>query len=130
MELMYKAFVRSTIEYGSLEYMSAGSSYKEKLERIQAVAERMGGFEVESLDSRREASLIGFIFKLLDGEGRGMLNDFIPTLTGKKTGLQIEPSLDVRATTKHYNRNIEGQFAKVWSKLPNELVNVGGVGEW
>ena len=32
-------------------------------------AERFGGFQVQPLSSRREASLIGFLFKLLDGDG-------------------------------------------------------------
>ena len=59
-----------------------------------------------------------------------MLNDFTPILAEKKTGLQIEPNFDVRGTTKHYDRSIEGQFTKVWSKLPNELINAGRVGKW
>ena len=74
LELMYKAFVRSAMEYGSLEYMIAAPSNLQKLDRIQATAERLGGFKVESLESRRDASLIGLVFKLLDGDGRGKLS--------------------------------------------------------
>ena len=59
LELMYKAFVRSAMEYGSLEYMIAAPSNLQKLDRIQATAERLGGFKVESLESKRDASLIG-----------------------------------------------------------------------
>ena len=78
LELMYKAFVRSAMEYGSLEYMIAAPSNLQKLDRIQATAERLGGFKVESLESRRDASLIGLVFKLLDGDGRGKLSSYTP----------------------------------------------------
>ena len=61
-------------------YLSAANSNKQKLDRVQARAEKVGGFSVESLDSRRSAALIGFTFKLLDGDGRGLLNEFIPTV--------------------------------------------------
>ena len=64
--------MRSTIEYAD--------STKAKLDRVQYAAAKMGQFEVESLGSRRQAALIGIVFKLLDGDGRGMLNEFIPIL--------------------------------------------------
>ena len=38
-----------------------------KLDRIQAAAEKLGGLKLESLESRIDASLIGLLFKLLDG---------------------------------------------------------------
>jgi hypothetical protein len=41
LEQMYKAFVRSTIEYGNLVYMSAAASHKQKLNRVQARAQKM-----------------------------------------------------------------------------------------
>ena len=90
----------------------------------------MGEFQVESLASRREASLIGFVLKLLDGGGRGMLNDFIPIITGSKNGTKIQPRFDPRCTTKQYDRSIEGQLSNVWSKIPNELLNLEGADEW
>ena len=40
-ETMYKAFVRSSIEYGNLEYMVAAPTHLKKLDRIQAAAERL-----------------------------------------------------------------------------------------
>ena len=129
LETMYKAFVRSSLEYGNLEYLSAGASIKAKLDRVQAAAERMGKFKVESLDSRREASLIGFTSKLLDGAGRGLLQDFIPTLempvaskTKQLKKVRVKPRLDSRDTSKQYDRSIEGLLPKVWSKLPQELL--------
>ena len=78
LELMYKVFVRSTMEYGNLEYLSAVATHTRKLDRIQAMAENLGGFKVESLSSRRDAALVVFVMKLLDGDGRGALNEFVP----------------------------------------------------
>ena len=71
-------YVRSSIKYGNLEYLSAASTHTDKLDRIQASAERAGGFTVESLSSRREAAPIGFFMKLLNGGERGVLNEFVP----------------------------------------------------
>ena len=137
LEQMFKAFVRSSLEYGNLHYMSAGESIKSKLDKVQAAAERLGGFSVEPLRSRREAALIGFAFKLLDGDGRGLLNDFIPTLhqpvhtkTKQTEKIEIKPRLDFRDTTKHFDRSIEGQMQQVWSKIPGELMNREAVDEW
>jgi hypothetical protein len=137
LETMYKAFVRSSLEYGNLEYLSAGASIKAKLDRVQAAAERMGKFKVESLDSRREASLIGFTFKLLDGAGRGLLQDFIPTLempvaskTKQLKKVRVKPRLDSRDTSKQYDRSIEGHFPKVWSTLPPDLLQNSETDNW
>ena len=42
LETMYKAFVRSSMEYGSLEYMVGAPTHLQKLDRIQAAAEKLG----------------------------------------------------------------------------------------
>ena len=131
LEQMYKAFVRSSIEYGNLVYMSAAASTKTKLDRVQTAAAKMGQFEVESLGSRRQAGLIGFVFKLLDGDGRGMLNEFIPSLvepalskTREVGKTEIKGALDFRDTSKQYDRSIGGQIPVVWQLLPPGLLQV------
>jgi len=138
LEAMYKAFVRSAIEYGNLEYMSAGDTHTGRLDKIQSAAERMGGFKVESLRSRREASLIGFVFKLLDGDGRGLLNEFIPTVQEHPHRsskipigtLLIKERIKFEDTSKQYDRSIEGQVQSIWNKLPQELLKVGKSDGW
>jgi hypothetical protein len=139
LEIMYKPFVRSSLEYGNLEYLSAAPSHLAKLDKIQASAERFGGFKVESLSSRREASLIGFLFKLLDGDGRGALNDYVPVLAEHSpafnsrhtsSSIQIESRFDFRDTTKQFDRSVEGQAGKVWSKLPQDLLRFGQDNGW
>ena len=141
LESMYKAFVRSSIEYGNLEYLSAAQTHTRKLDRIQASAEKLGGFKVESLSSRREAALIGFIMKLLDGDGRGALNEFTPELyTHKHTRnnsrfdqgsrILIKEAIRFESATDHYNRSIGGRAAEVWSKIPSDLIEVGKSDGW
>ena len=121
LETMYKAFVRSSLEYGSLEYMVAAPTHLKKLDRIQDAAERLGGFKVESLASRRDASLFGLMFKFLDGGGRGHLNNFTPTITevdpahkGRHTvtGLQLVDKTN-RKSLLCYERSIAGKAPKV-----------------
>ena len=139
LEIMYKSFVRSSLEYGNLEYLSAAPTHMLKLDKIQAAAERFGGFQVESLSSRREASLIGFLFKLLDGDGRGELNTYIPVLdTHYPTfasrhdyeTIHLKDRFDSRDTSKQFDRSVEGQASKVWSKLPQDILQKGQVDGW
>ena len=75
-------------------------------DRIQRAVEKLGDFKVESLESRRDASLVGLLFKLLDGDGRGKLNDFTPIVTnlaptqkGRHTiiGLQLVDQTDANS---------------------------------
>ena len=132
LEQMYKAFVRSTIEYGNLVYMGAADSTKEKLDRVQHAAAKMGQFEVESLGSRRKVALIGLVFKLLGGTGRGMLNEFIPTLMEPKEGgkQRIKEAFDFRDTTRQYDRSIGGQILVVWKLFPQGLLCQGSDKGW
>ena len=44
-----------------------------KLDRVQKSAERIGGFKIESLGSRREAVAVSLALDLLDGKGYGEL---------------------------------------------------------
>jgi hypothetical protein len=77
---LYTAFVRSTMEYGTMLYMGAAPSTLETLDKIQESAMKIGGFEIESLSSRREATAAAFALKMLDGKCRGVLQDCTPTL--------------------------------------------------
>ncbi len=57
---MYAAFVRSIMEYGAVQWMGAAKTHLEKLDRVQATAMRIGGFEVGPLLARRETTLFSF----------------------------------------------------------------------
>jgi len=130
LETMYKAFVRSSMEYGNLEYMAGAPTHLQKLDRIQIAAEKIGGFKLESLESRRDASLIGLLFKLLDGDGRGELDKFKPTIEEPNparqgrhtvTGLQIKDQTNTKSLLG-FERSIARRAHRVWRKLPQELL--------
>jgi hypothetical protein len=79
----------------------------------------------------------GCTFKLLDGGGRGLLNDFVPTITEPEQSItrqskvcEIVPALDFRDTSKQYDRSIGGQIPVVWNMIPQELTLGEGTDEW
>ena len=105
---MFQFLPSPSLEYGNLEYLSAAPYHLARLDKIEASAKKYGGFQVEPLSSRREASLIGFLFKLLDGDGRGELNAYVPVLSEHShtfnsrhdsSSIQIKTRVDLRETT-------------------------------
>ena len=66
--ILFKTFVRSTLEYGNLEYFAAAPGYLQRLDRIQASAERLCGHSFTALGDRRKAAAFGLVCKLLDVE--------------------------------------------------------------
>ena len=78
--ILFKAFVRSTLEYGNLEYFAAAPGYLHRLDRIQANAERLCNQKFTALAQRRKAAAFGLICKLLDGECIGQLQQMCPDL--------------------------------------------------
>ena len=121
------------MEYGNIEYMAAAPTYLHTLDRVQAAAERIGNFTMEPLQDRRDASLIGLNFKILDGDVRGGLNDFTPDVVDleparvgrySKTGLHLVSKTTSRSLNS-YERSILGRAPKVWGKLPQHLLQIG-----
>ena len=62
--------------------MGAAQSHLDKLDRMQKSAEKIGGFKVESLQSRREAAAaaVSLAFDLLDGSSHSSLLQYKHTL--------------------------------------------------
>ena len=48
------------MEYGGVQFMGADITHLKKLDSVQAAAEKIGRFTVETLASRREASAVAF----------------------------------------------------------------------
>ena len=138
METMYIMFVRSVMEYGSVVYMGAADSHLEKLDRIQSSAERIGNFKVESLQSRREAATMSLVLKLLDGKGRGKLQDHAPKLIDvklprfsrhTKDGLRLESVIRAKSLNV-YKRGFFGAAPIIWNKIPQEIIDKGKEKGW
>ena len=140
LKTIYLMFIRSIMEYNSVCWMGAAQSHLSKLDRIQASAERIGGFKVESLGCRREAAAMSIALKLLDGRGRGELNNFTPKLTEplrlcrKRTRQTLEGTQVARKVKSSsldvYKRSFEGVLPQIWSKIPREIINKGECKGW
>jgi hypothetical protein len=80
LKTIYLMFVRSIMEYNSISWMGAAQSHLSKLDRIQQTAQKVGSFDIETLQCRRDAATISMALKLIAGRGRGELNNFVPKL--------------------------------------------------
>jgi hypothetical protein len=61
------------MECGGVQLMGADITHSKKLDSVQAAADKIGRFTVETLTSRREASEVAFTLKLLAGKGHSVL---------------------------------------------------------
>ena len=135
LKLMYTAFIRPIMEYGSILYCSAARTHLEKLDRVQESAMKIGGFEVESLATRRDAAIASFALKLLDGHPKPMLARFAPKLQtvttsrGRVGGLQIKPRTHAKSR-KLFDRSFAGRLPGIWEKIPQEIILGGAKSGW
>ena len=137
MKQMYTSFIRPVMEYGSVQFMGAAPEHLKKLDAVQRSAERIGHFEIESLQSRREATAVAFTLKLLDGAGRGVLKNHVPTLITQKSNKDYDSRIGPRplqiADRTNTNslyifiRSYLGCIHKIWARLPIWLLEKGQV---
>lgn len=57
LETVYQAFVRSSLGYGNLEYMVGVPVHLQKLDRIQAATEKLGGFKLDNWNLRNQGEV-------------------------------------------------------------------------
>ena len=135
LELMYTAFIRPVLEYGSLLYMSAADSHLSKLDKVQSSAEALGGFKVPSLQLRRDVATVTFALKLLDGAVKPLLNKLCPTIVeqpgkrGRSGGIQIESVISTYSLDKH-RKSFFGVLPSIWCKLPQYIIADGKKSGW
>ena len=117
-------------------YMGAVDSHLEKLDKIQESVSKSCGFEIESLQSRREAAAISMACKMLDGKARGDLNPFTPqfgetiALAKKSTRRDFEGGSQMKSLIRsssldQFKNSFLGQIPKIWKKLPSEMREQG-----
>ena len=131
-------FVRSVMEYDNVVYMDAAQTHLEKLDRLQRSAERIGNFKVESLESRREAAAVRLALKLMDGQGRGKLQDFAPQIADvgsyrpsrhHTNGMRPKTMAKVRSLDV-FKRSFIGAIPVIWNKLPKGIIEKGKARGW
>ena len=143
--ILFKAFVRSTLEYGNLEYFAAVPGYLQRLDRIQATAEWLCGHSFTAIGDRRKVAAFELVCKLLDGECVGQLQQMCPDLVVEEQGLpnnattrsqdsvsevgaRIESKFRPRLDS--YKRSFAAQMGSVFGELPASVVEIGLQKSW
>ena len=134
MEAMYTSFIRPIMEFGSMQFMGAADVHLKKLDTIHEKAQRIGNFTVGPLNLRRDAQAIAFTLKLLDGKGRGVLNEYVPKFIDQSKlhkhdtqhaskGLQLVDRSRLKSLIS-FDRCYLGSIHKIWKRLPDKLVQL------
>ena len=135
MQLMYTAFIRPILEYGRLLYCSASKTHLRKLDRVQAAAELLGKFQVESLAARRDGAILNYSLKLLSDKVHPLLKRFRPTFTmvkGSRTrarGYRVSRVTSSKSLIK-YDRSFFGRLPLIWSRVPQKIIEEGISTDW
>jgi len=134
---MYKAFVRSRLEYGNLVYWGAAESHLKKLDAVQNSAKSMLKKPqfLPSLETRRKAAALGLVCKLLDGEGRGELQSLEPNFSSGNKKLRRSERINQQALHKFqietttntksiniFKRSLRGRIPDIWNKLDDDCL--------
>ena len=85
LSILYKSWVRPTIEYGYVLYSGASPSHLHCLNTLQTCVEHMSSSKFSSLCNRRNAAIMGLVCHLLAGEGQGNLLTFCPKFVTNTT---------------------------------------------
>ena len=135
----YKSFVRPVCEYGSVIFMGASAVHLHKLDAVQKAAERLCQVSFQPLSSRRKASAIGLLCKLLDFHCQQPLQNFRPTLVSVTHSRYLryvnDDPLLLQSPIKYnsldlFIRSFLGTISVVWSIIPLTLRERGAVEGW
>ena len=114
LQMTHKSFVRSKMERGMLNYMSAApthhATHLARLDRVQRIAEEICSCNFESLKSRRGAAVFNLICKLLDGGCVEPLQKFKPVLVTDAVGdrLTAPEAVDDRPNSRSQGGSLKG----------------------
>ena len=139
--ITFKSFVRPICEYGNVAIMGAAASHLSTLDAVQKRAEKLSDCTFPSLHSRREASAVGLLCKLLDFRGRGPLQQFFPsfattplTHSYSLRNLSDDPLL-LSSSIKYnsldlYRRSFLGAITNIWASTPHNIRLRGSEEDW
>ena len=139
---MNKSFIHSCLGYGHLLYFGAARGYLKRLDALQCRAASVCHSTFPSLESHWHAAVIGFLCWLLDGEGHGDLQLFLPhfvtsvprrssrfnNLSDPALALRLQNSVTFR-NLDCYCRSWHGVISSIWNTLPDLLLQ-GHVMGW
>ena len=134
--IAFKSFVRPICEYGNIIFMGASATH---LHKLDSMAERLCGTTFLSLASRRKASSIGLLCKLLDLRCRGPLQNFCPVLTSVTHAYSFHHVMDnfllLQRLIRHnsldlFINSFLGMIPSIWATIPLTLRLRGVTEAW
>jgi hypothetical protein len=125
LSVIYKAYIRSRLEYGCVAWM--GGDYLSLLDRVQSRCAKFFPTQaLSSLSARRNAAAAGFFLKITSREGRQSLQQVKinwrtpPTRSSRHyEPFQLEHRLKGKCLKASKN-GFTGSFPAVWNKLPRQ----------
>ena len=147
MRKVYLYFIRSKMEFGSIEYIVAAPTHLAKLDRVQRAAEKLCGCSFQTLTDRREAAVFSLVCKLLDGECVEPSQKFAPefkadyevevktrlqhkTESNKSEELKPKQNQHRNFSLNNYKWGWQGQAASIFNRIPADVKARGTKGSW
>ena len=140
LEILYKSYIRSIIEYGNIIYADCCQSDSQKLELLQKQAIRIiTGCTMstssanlyresclESLEARRKKQKLIMFYKILNNQTGTCLSQMLPQQNALRTG-RVLRNLDnytvPLARTTAYKRTFFPSTTQLWNNLPMSTKN-------
>ena len=132
---VYKAHIRSTMEYAPLSWMSASETHLRRLDDIQHRASRIIGpaAQLEPLSHQRLISGLGLLHRMHKPEQPQVLQSILPPklssarLTRSNCGEQALQPLAGRTRSgkwslQQYDRSFLPAIIPVWNSLPQTVI--------
>ena len=141
--LIYRSWIHPVLEYGNILYTGAASGHLQRLDHLQNRIQQTCCSTFQSLSHRRNAAIIGLICRLLNGEGRGNLQDYCPRFCHVDSHRQssrlhtwdsaahlcfIDPC-DFK-TLDRFRRSWQVVAVQLWNSLPPNLLLTGATCGW
>lgn len=126
-------------------FMGASATHLDKLDAIQRTAQKLGRFEIESLESRCKAAAVSLALRMLEGDCKPGLSELTPELidgdcvkhvynTSYKghmnSSLQLDPIVLHKCTLDSFRNSFLGAISSIWNELPSELIMLGRKTSW
>ena len=144
LEILYLAFIRPCLEYGSTTWDNCTKKEKTELEQVQIAALRAitgakkgtshslmySDTGIEPLQLRRDRRKLTMMFKIQTKKCPLTLQELKPKSTRERTHRALRsdsnPSL-IKAKTESFNTSFLPETIRMWNKLPEDKKNAGSV---
>ena len=147
LELLYKAFIRPCLEYGSDIWLNCTLEQKRELENLQLKAARIvtGGTKGTihenlyretawtSTYERRLRKNLNTYYKIYHNQAPSYLTSLLPKRNQAKTNYRLRNRNQLQempTTTTLYTNSYIPKMTKVWNSLPDEVKYIGSLSDF